>query len=122
MDRIDIDKVEVDDLDDLFIEILPPDQRGEYMRQPTDVARLKFIIGTIRDNYSPFFDSDDDISSLLDELDVLIDVDDPDFELTPDIIDTVVNITNYVRADDVHPQMKARLIILLTYALELVGD
>jgi hypothetical protein len=121
MPIVDVDNIEVDELETAFLAILSDHDKDVYIQLGTDVERLQFIITLIEDDYLPYFNKDDLMSSLLAELDVLVDVNDPNFELSADVIDIIVNISTIARNDnDVPDSVKGRLLVILTYMLELV--
>lgn len=121
MPIVDVDNLEVNDLETAYLATLSDVDEALYIELGTAVERLQFIITLLKDDYLPFFNKDDLMSALLDELDVLIDVNDPNFELSADVIDIIVNISTIVRGDDDVPDsVRARMLVILTYMLELV--
>ena len=122
MENIKLDDINVDEIDDAVEDTFSPNILDKYQKLNSSVEKLQFIIDNIRDRYLPFFDNDTEMTSLLDELDIMVDVNDDAFELTADIVDNFITLSHFVRDDDVHSEMKERVLVLLTYALELVGE
>ena len=122
MPKLDIDNVDIDELEETFLDILPEQKRGEYQSLGSSVEQLQFIIDLLKDSYLPFFDNDMEMEALLDEIDILVDVNDDDFELSSDIVNAFVELANHVRQDDTHQKVKDRMLIILTHTLELVDE
>ena len=121
MAKLDIDEIDVDELEDTFLSIIPDGKESEYNKLTTEGEQLQFIIDLIKNSYLPFFDNDLEMERLLDEIDLLVNVDDNNFELTSDIVKSFVDISQIIRSDDTHPKIKDRLLIIITYALELIS-
>jgi hypothetical protein len=119
-DKITLDMTTVDELEESFKSILTNDEKLKFESLTSNIQKIQFIIDVMKSRYLPFFDADDEMEELLDDLDVLIDVDDPNSELTEYIVDDFVKISQYIRKDDVHIDLKEQLLIILTYALDLV--
>lgn len=117
-----IDEIDIDELEEEFLSILPKDTRDDYLQLGSKVEQLQFIIDLIKTLYLPFFENDEEMEQLLDEIDILVDVNDPEFELTADIVEAFVQLATYVRQEDVHNRMENNLLIILTYALELIDE
>ena len=122
MNNIKLDDIKVDEIDDAVEDTFSPNILDEYQKLQSSTQKLQFIIDNIRERYLPFFDNDNEMTNLLDELDIMIDVNDDSFELTADIVDNFITLSHFVRDDEIHDGMKETVLLLLTYGLELVGE
>lgn len=120
MAKLNIDEIDIDDLEETFLSILPDGKRDEYTQLGTEGERVDFIIKLIENSYLPFFDNDMEMEALLDEIGILAGVLDVDNELTGDLVNAFVGLATYVRVDDTHVQIKDRLLVIITYTMELL--
>lgn len=118
-----IDDIEEDELESVFLSILPPDVKAEYITSGSDVGRLQIIIDFLTNFYLPFFENDQSLENLLTEINILVDVNDPSFELSADLVNAIVELSVHVRNEaDIPEKLKNNFIIILTHMFELIDD
>ena len=122
MDNITLDDIKVDELDDAVEDSLTQNMLIKFNNLSTVNDKLQFIINVIKNGYIPLFDDSTKLINIIDELNIMISDSDENYELTSDIVDNCIEMSLFIRDDDhITDGMKERLLILLTYILELVG-
>ena len=84
--------------------------------------RVSIVTDFLIENYSFFFEKEDTMEDLATDLDILTDINDGDYELTDEIVNSVMDINHLVEVDNMEVEVENNIKVLLVYTLEILQE
>lgn len=89
---------------------------------PSIANKTSKILDFLVDTYSFFFNKEGDVEEISDTLDLLTDINDNDYELTDEILNSILRMNQLVEEDDILPEIKHNIKVILLYLVEVLQE
>lgn len=116
-----IDIQDVTNLDKVVRSIIGIELFREIESIKSVSEKVSILVDFMIDNYSFFFEQENRMEDLANDLDILTTIEDEDFSLTDEIVDSIMSINGLVEDDeDMLEEIATEIKTLLVYTLDVL--
>ena len=115
-----IDLPNITNMDYHMRELIGVSNWSDLSSASTKSSKVEILINYLVETYSFFFEKESTMDSLAGDISILSSIDDENFELSPELVNSIMDINQIVEIEDVDDEIKQGIKSILVYILDIL--